>query len=394
MPSWDVHFNIRLDIQNIEMVRCIERVRALASVIRGIPIPPGVQDKIDALNIMRAVRGTTGIEGTELSEEEVQQIMEAQPDQRVLPESRQREEQEARNAQEVMRFVASFIEKNPTAQLTEGLICEIHKLTTQDINYPNNTPGVYRSHPVHAGDYLPPKSGDEVRRLMREFVQWFNSAQPTHWDPLIRAIVAHFYIISIHPFGDGNGRTSRAVESALLYQAQVNARGFYSLANFYYMNRPEYVNMLDHVRFRTNGDLTPFVLFALKGLVSELDKVYKEVLHEVRVISFRDFAREQLLLQGKLGSKAGERMFYFLVALDPSPVSIKELRSGEHPLARLYRKVTSRTLARDISFLKEQKLIVVKGDEIVPNLEIMTQFVPPRATRMSRPRPIKRARLK
>jgi Fic family protein len=89
---------------------------------------------------------------------------------------------------------------------------------------------------------------------MAEFFKWFNSGSAAHWNPVIRAIVAHFYVISIHPFGDGNGRTSRAVESYLLYQAGVNARGYYSLANYYYRNRPEYVSMLDHVRFVSDPD--------------------------------------------------------------------------------------------------------------------------------------------
>ena len=76
---------------------------------------------------------------------------------------------------------------------------------------------------------------------MTEFVEWFNSGVAASWDPVVRAVVAHFYLASIHPFGDGNGRTSRAVESFLLYGAGVNARGFFSLANYFYRNRQEYV---------------------------------------------------------------------------------------------------------------------------------------------------------
>ena len=48
---------------------------------------------------------------------------------------------------------------------------------------------------------------------------WFAEGKPRTWDPAVRAIAAHFYVISIHPFGDGNGRTSRAVESFLLVGA-------------------------------------------------------------------------------------------------------------------------------------------------------------------------------
>lgn len=377
MPTWDVNFNMRFETQSPEVVSCVARSRALADVIRDIPLPLGVQRRIDALNIMRAVRGTTGIEGTELTEEEVQQIMNAPPDQAVLPPNRQREEQEARNAEDLMHYVAEVLIRDPMTPLTEKLVRKLHEITTKDIDYPNNVPGKYRTHSVSTGTYVPPKTGDEVSRLMKEFVHWFNHGAPKSWDPIIRAIVAHFYVVSIHPFGDGNGRTARGVESFILYQAMVNARGFYSLANHYYRYRAEYVHALDQVRFQTNGNLTPFVLFALRGLVAELEAVHSEVISEIKLISFRDYAREVLTIHNKLGTKVGERLFYFLLELGRDPVSLKDLRSGKHLLSALHRNLSPKTLSRDLNFLKQHELIIVEGDELRANLDIMTHFTPP-----------------
>ena len=80
MPSWDVHFDVRLRTSAPELLTCLTaRVEALASVIRGILIPPHIQQRLDRLNIIRAVRGTTGIEGTEFSEEEVAEILSSPP---------------------------------------------------------------------------------------------------------------------------------------------------------------------------------------------------------------------------------------------------------------------------------------------------------------------------
>lgn len=385
MPRWDVNFNIRLEFQQSQIVALKERAHALASVICAIPIPPYTKTKLDALNILRAVRGTTGIEGVELSENEVRQIMESPPQKSVLPPNRKREEKEARNAEELMYYVAEKVSRNPHLPLTEDLVCKIHKITTKDIDYPNNIPGKYRMHAVSAGNYVPP-SGDDVGKLMREFIKWFNTGPPAAWDPIIRAIVSHFYVVSIHPFGDGNGRTARGVESLLLYQGGVNARGFYSLANYYYQHRQEYVQFLDHVRFQSNGDLTPFVLFALQGLVSELEAVHDEVLSDVKLIAFRDYARELLTKYGKLGTRVGERMLGFLLGLSGQSVSLKALRNGEHSLARFYRKLTNKTLSRDLNFLKLHKLIIINGDELLANLDVMTRYTPPfELTRRRRP---------
>ena len=225
-----------------------------------------------------------------------------------------------------------------------------------------------------AGYYRPPDTGDEVRRLMAEFVDWFNTDMAASWDPVVRAIVAHFYVASIHPFGDGNGRTSRAVESFLLYRAGVNARGFFSLANYYYRNRSEYVKQLNLVQLRGSTDLTPFVAFSLRGLVEELEAVHEEVLAEVRVIAFRDYARETLATHGRLGTSAGERLLRLLSAMGREVVSLRELRSGKHPLSHLYRGVSGRTLARDVRWLREEQLIEVDGDEMRARVDLMTGF--------------------
>lgn len=374
MPTWDVHFNTRVGTTEADVLTSVARIEALARVIRNIPIAPGVQQKIDALNIMRAVRGTTGIEGSEVSEEEVSEIIATPPTDRVLPPSREREEKEVRNAQAVMQFTAELVTHDPTTPLTEELIREIHERTTRGIDYPDNTPGHYREHAVRAGTYVPPRTGNEVRSLMAEFIRWFNEGAPRFWPAPVQAVVAHFYVISVHPFGDGNGRTARGVESFLLYRGGINARGFYSLANFYYRHRQEYEQWLDRVRFETEGDLTPFLRFALEGLLTELETVHEEVLQEVAIFAFRDYAREVLIRDGTVGSKPQERMYRFILGLSREPVSLAALRRGGHPLSRIYRGVTSKTVTRDLNFLRSRNLIRMEEDEVRANLAIMDQF--------------------
>ena len=374
MPSWEVHFDLIIQNTRQQIVGDLARIHALAGVIRGIPIPPSAQQRLDRLNILRAVRGTTGIEGTELSEEEVGLIMDSPPGNPALAPGQHREEQETRNAEALMRYVAECVESNPTLPISESLILEFHRILTKDIDYAHNEPGKYRNHSVTVGSYRPPHTGDQVRRLMAEFVEWFNSGLPMSWDPVLRAIVAHFFVVSIHPFGDGNGRTARAVESFLLYKAGVNVRGYYSLSNYYYRNRSEYVDNLNRIQMRSENDLTPLAAFALKGLVEELEAVHAEVLAEVRVIAFRDYARESLADAGKLGSPAGERQLRFLTMLANRSASLKAIRSGGDPMSSLYRNVTNRTLSRDIKSLREQNLVMLEGDELRARVDLMTRF--------------------
>lgn len=370
MPRWDVHFNARIRHVDPEVAWLAAQADALASVIRGVPITPSAQRRLDRLNIIRAVRGTTGIEGTEFSEAEIEEILDSPPSEMTFSQTKRREEQEVRNAEALMLDVAKRLQREPQAPLTEQLIREFHAILTQGINYEHNEPGRYRNHRVTVGRYVPPETGDDVRRLMREFVEWFNTGERTHWNPIVRAIAAHFYVVSIHPFGDGNGRTSRAVESYLLYQAGVNARGFYSLANYYYEHRAEYVRHLGLVQFGRTDDLTPFIVFALRGLVEELNAVHSEILAEVRLIAFRDYARQTLSSGGSLGAR-GERVLNFIVELGAQRVAMADLRNQRHSLTRFYRNLTNRTMARDIKFLEDLGLVKVEDNHLQANLEIM-----------------------
>ena len=374
MPSWTPHFNLTLQTNDRGIVADLARIHAMAGVIRGIPIPPSVQQRLDRLNIRRAVQGTTGIEGTELSDEEVNLVLDSPPDVPALEPGREREEQETRNAERLMLYVAERLDNDPNEPISEALILEFHRILTRGINYPHNEPGRYRNHAVTVGAYRPPSTGEEVRRLMSEFIRWFNEGPPSSWDPVLRAIVAHFYVVSIHPFGDGNGRASRAVESFLLYKAGVNVRGYYSLANYFYRNRSEYVGNLNRVQTRGETDLTPFAAFSLRGLVQELEAVHSEVLGQVRIIAFRDYARETLSNSGRLATRAGERQLRLLTEMAGDTVSLRELREGGHPLSRLYRNVSTRTLTRDINYLKEIDLIAADGDELTARVDLMTQF--------------------
>ena len=378
MPSWNVHFDLHVDEASAEIAGLIASARADARTISGIPLPPGVQEQLHRLNILRAVHGTTALEGVAMTEEQVAQAIAAAEGGVPPLGPSDREVREVQNAHNLMRYVERILRDDPRRPLTEALIREFHAILTDGIDYPNNDPGRYRAAGVAAGDYHAPDH-DRVPALMADFVRWLNEGAGRSLDPIVRAIAAHFLLVSIHPFGDGNGRTSRAVECFFLYQAGVNVRGFYSLANYYYEHRQEYGDMLMHVRFRSDPDLTPFVRFALYGLSENLGKVHAEVIAQVRIIAFKDYARETIAGTGSLGRPSGDRQMRFLLGLaglEDKMLSVNDLRGGRHPLASVYRGVGAKTLTRDLNSLQEMELIVIEDGWARANLEAMDRFTP------------------
>ena len=373
MPRWNVNFDLMVNRDHRELIQDLALIKSLSRTIREIPVPPSVQERLHTLNIVRAVRGTTGIEGTELTEEEVSNVLKSDVDSRVLPATRQREEREVRNANSLMRFVEQVLRTDPNLRLTERLICRFHEILTTGIDYEHNEPGRYRRLDVHVASYQPPQY-EEIPGLMSEFVRWLDDDRGRSLDPVVRAVVAHFLLVSIHPFGDGNGRSSRAVESFLLYKAGVNVRGFYSLANYYYEHRSEYVRFLDEVRFGSDPDITPFVVFAMNGLTSELEQVHAELLSQLTIVSFRDYAFEEMSMSGRLRTRAGLRQFMFLLELGDQRVALDALMTGSHSLAALYSDVGRRTVYRDVNLLVGLDLIVVEDGVVRAKTEVTGEF--------------------
>lgn len=347
---------------------------AMARLIRAIPLPPSDRATLDQINIARAVRGTTGIEGTQLSEAEAEEIVRARDAGSVLPESRERDEQEARNALEVMEFLAETLQADRDTPLSEPLIRKIHELTTKGIDYPENEPGVYRRHGVAAGSYSAPPYQD-VPALMASFTRWLNEPPASAWPPVVRALAAHFYFVAIHPFVDGNGRTGRAIESFVLYQAGINVLGFYSLANYYYRQGGNYYEALNQALFRSNGNLTEFIKFGARGLVEEMNAVHDEALRAGRQYAFLEHAR-RTLRDSSLRTDVRERLLDFLVGLDSETIGEAELYGRRHLLASMYAGKSVRMIRRDVTQLLELELLARDNGNICANLGLMDQFQP------------------
>ena len=109
-------------------------------------------------------------------------------------------------------------------------------------------------------------------------------------DPVIQAIATHYQVGAMHPFGDGNGRTARALEAFMLRRAGVNDLVMVSLSNYYYERKDEYLAALSESR-RNGHDITPFLLFALRAIADRCTALGKEITDNHRRILFREFAR-------------------------------------------------------------------------------------------------------
>jgi len=141
----------------------------------------------------------------------------------------------------------------------------------------------------HEGQYkvhfeAPPSQ--QVPAEMDKFIAWFNNTaangtQPI--SPLIRAGIAHFYFVSIHPFEDGNGRIARAISEKALAQA-LGKPALFALSHAIEKERKEYYQQLEAHQKGLNIDawLTYFADTTLKA-VTHAQKLILFIVEKTRL---------------------------------------------------------------------------------------------------------------
>ncbi len=112
----------------------------------------------------------------------------------------------------------------------------------------------------------PPRA--RLAKEMTQFLQWWNSAS-RGVDGLIRAGLAHFYFVTIHPFEDGNGRVARALTDMALAQDEKTGRRCYSMSAAIMANRREYYDVLERCS-RGTLDVTPWLAWFLTCLTNAI----------------------------------------------------------------------------------------------------------------------------
>ena len=108
-----------------------------------------------------------------------------------------------------------------------------------------------------------------IESEMKQFLDWFNT--PGAWDPVLKAGVAHFWFVTVHPFEDGNGRIARAVGDMALARADQTRQRFYSVSSQIEAERKDYYLRLEASQ-KGNVDITLWLEWFLGCLDRALER--------------------------------------------------------------------------------------------------------------------------
>ncbi len=98
---------------------------------------------------------------------------------------------------------------------------------------------------------------------MRAFLDWFNGTATADW--VLRSALAHLWLLTIHPFEDGNGRIARAVADMALARSERGSQRFYSMSAQIQAEREGYYGILERTQ-KATMEVTPWLEWFLACL--------------------------------------------------------------------------------------------------------------------------------
>ena len=390
--DWE-RFSFEYQLNTQDLFRDLVSIEAYKEASLNLVFPQEWQNQLDRLNRVRAVHGTTAIEGNPLSEAEVAQQMERLEQQNYDDKGKTatKEQLQIRNAGEAQAWVKKrFLPDSPPVGLRD--ILTMHEMITRDSDTRNNIPRELRSFSVTVGteDLGGVHRGaphERLPHLMEEYIDFINSRRLDDDHPVIRALLAHFFLVTIHPFGDGNGRVSRLVEAGILFQRGYNVHGFYGLSNYFYRHEQEYKSILQQCRKSQPFDVTPFIRFGVAGFASELKGINNFVKARInrlvyRTMIIRAFSKRMGPRRRLLNQREYNLLDFLLSETEPvdpfsdassRKISLSELLEANY-VQSAYRNVTRRTFHRELIRLGELGFIEFTRDESVQDWVVELDF--------------------
>ena len=264
-----------------KIVNYIAEIASAKEIISNAKIIPLYDTKLKQDALIKSSHYSTSIEGNPLNLEEV----------KTLINNNQKPTTKAE--QEVLNYfnVLNNLNKYSDKIITADTILSVHKDLTKGLLKDPEYEGKFRDTRVFIGNlhtkqinYIPPDAY-KVPGLIDELLDWLNNSTDDMY-PVIIAGILHYELVRIHPFIDGNGRTSRLMATLILSLHKFNIDNYFTLDEYYNQDRQAYVDALKSAD--KNHDLTNWLEYFCQGVLYSINKVKSEVLNLAQITSKYD----------------------------------------------------------------------------------------------------------
>ncbi len=343
-----------------------------------LPLRPETAKQLHQVYLAKGVAATTAIEGNTLSEADVRKAVEGKL---TVPPSKEYLKQEVDNIIAACNGIGKAIVSVDPPQISVEMISSFNRQVLQNLPLDEGVvPGKLRGHQVVVGNVYRAPVATDCGYLLEKLCDWLQSEdfkatkgrETVH--AVIKAIVAHLYLVWIHPFGDGNGRTARLLEFQILLAAGIPSPAAHLLSNHYNQTRSEYYRQLDFAS-KTGGDIIPFLHYAVRGFVDGLHEQMNFVWEQQWDMVWQNHVHEQFHNRTN-PSDIRERHLALDLGAKNDWVTVAEISELTPRLAKAYAGKTSKTVQRDINQLGKMSLITREGRKVRARREVIFSFLP------------------
>ncbi len=305
----NVVYNLKVDI-DWKLISIISQIDRFDASWATIEKKEGQSLKqLKSIATVRSVGASTRIEGSKMSDEEVN----------VLLQKIDITKLEDRDSQEVVGYFNTLdiiSESFLDIEITESSLKNLHNILMKFSKKDEWHKGDYKQHSnaveANFGDgtkqiiFETTEAGIATENAMRNLVNWYKNDNVTH--PLVKCSLFTYDFLSIHPFQDGNGRLSRLISSLLLLKNGYNWIQYVSFEHEIENRKLAYYSVLRNCQSqRPNENVSEWNSFyfdALKNIQEQL----------ILKLNFNNASsqlsqREKLILtfiENNVGCKSGE----------------------------------------------------------------------------------------
>ncbi|MBE9466789.1 MAG: Fic family protein [Bacteroidetes bacterium] len=300
-------FRLNIDWKLIKLISQIDRFDASWSSIEK---KEGQSLKqLKTIATVRSVGASTRIEGSKMSNEEVEVLLKEIDITKIAD----RDSQEVVGYFETLDLISESFEN---ISITESSLKNLHNILLKHSKKDEWHKGDYKQHSNVVEAKLPDgtrqvifqttEAGFPTQDAMGQLIDWYFNDKETH--PLVKCALFTYEFVSIHPFQDGNGRLSRLLSTLLLLKNGYKWVQYVSFEHEIESRKTEYYRVLRSCQaHRPNEDVTEWIQFFFNAL----GNIQKQLIIKLKSkgVETRLSPREKSILifiENNAGCKSGQ----------------------------------------------------------------------------------------
>lgn len=299
----------RLNI-NWKLIRLISQIDRFDASWKSIEKKEGQSLKqLKTIATVRSVGASTRIEGSKMSNEEVEVLLKEIDITKIVD----RDSQEVVGYFETLDLISESFEDIP---ISENSLKNLHNILLKHSKKDEWHKGDYKQHSNLVEAKFPDgtrqiifqttEAGFPTQDAMRQLINWYANDKETH--PLVKCALFAYEFVSIHPFQDGNGRLSRLLSTLLLLKNGYKWIQYVSFEHEIESRKTEYYRVLRSCQaHRPNEDVTEWIQFFFDALGNIQKQLMIKL--ESKGVETRLSLREKsilLFIENNAGCKSGD----------------------------------------------------------------------------------------